>query len=97
MNRNGIRPGVALVLATAVAIATGGSSSAYACQMCFGAQETSMVEGMQLGVLALLGVTLAVQGGCAGFFFYLRRRAKRIADLDLDAEWVKLQGGAARP
>jgi hypothetical protein len=37
-----------------------------------------------------------VQGGFAGFFLYLRRRAKRMADLDLDVEWSKLQGGGSR-
>jgi hypothetical protein len=79
-----------------VAVLIAGSSSAFACPVCFGAEETSIVDGMQLGVLALLGVTLAVQGGCAGFFFYLRRRMKRIADLDLDDEWSKLQGGTPR-
>jgi hypothetical protein len=77
-------------------IVIAGSSSAFACPVCFGAEETSVVEGMQLGVFALLGVTLAVQGGCAAFFLYLRRHMKRIADLDLDNEWLKLQGGAER-
>ena len=39
----------------------------------------------------MLGVTLAVQGGFAGFFFYLRKRAKRIAEDELDSEWSELQ------
>ena len=39
----------------------------------------------------LLGITLAVQGGFVGFFLYLRKRAKRIADVDLDTEWSELQ------
>jgi hypothetical protein len=26
-----------------------------------------------------------------GFFIYLRKRAKRIADVELDAEWSELQ------
>jgi hypothetical protein len=55
-----------------------------------------MVDGTRLGILVLLVITLAVQGGFLGFFLYLRRRAKRIADLDLDIEWAKLQGGASR-
>jgi hypothetical protein len=37
-----------------------------------------------------------VQGAFAAFFFYLRKRAKRIADIDLDTEWSQLQGGASR-
>jgi hypothetical protein len=81
------------------AIVLGGSSSALACPVCFGvfdAADTSMVDGTKLGILALLAITLLVQGAFAGFFLYLRQRAKRIADLDLDIEWSKLQGGASR-
>jgi hypothetical protein len=39
----------------------------------------------------LLAFTVAVQGGFVGFFFYLRNRAKRNADAELDTEWSKLQ------
>ena len=81
---------------TAAAIVIGGSSSALACPVCFGAQETSLVDGTKLGILALLGITLLVQGSFAGFFIYLRKRAKRIAEIDLDTEWSELQGGASR-
>jgi hypothetical protein len=68
--------------------------------VCFGALdgalESSIIDGTKLGILALLGVTLAVQGAFVAFFLYLRRRAKRIADIDLDIEWSELQGGASR-
>jgi len=76
---------------TAVAIVIGGSSTVLACPMCFGAQETSMIDGAKLGVLVLLGVTLAVQGGFLGFFLYLRKRAKNNAEVELDTEWSELQ------
>jgi hypothetical protein len=39
----------------------------------------------------MLAILLAVQGGFVAFFLYLRKRAKRIADLDLDSEWSELQ------
>jgi hypothetical protein len=42
----------------------------------------------------MLGITLAVQGGFAAFFIYLRQRAKRMADADLDTEWSELQRGS---
>ena len=42
------------------------------------------------------GRTVSVQGAFAGFFLYLRQRAKRIAEIDLDTEWSELQGGASR-
>jgi hypothetical protein len=88
--------GLPRVLTTAAAIVIGGSSSAFACPVCFGALETPMVDGTKLGILVLLGITLAVQGAFVGFFLYLRNRAKRIADIDLDTEWSQLQGGASR-
>jgi len=84
------------VLLTVAAAVIGGSSSVFACPMCFGAAETSMIDGAKLGVLVLLGITLAVQGGFVGFFLYLRKRAKRIANIELDTEWSELQGGASR-
>jgi hypothetical protein len=87
---------IARVLVMAVAVLIGGSSSAFACPVCFGAHETSIIDGTRLGVLVLLAVTLAVQGAFVSFFLYLRRRAKRIADIDLDTEWSELQGGASR-
>jgi hypothetical protein len=84
------------VLTMAAAILIGGSSSVFACPVCFGAHETSIIDGTRLGILVLLAITLAVQGAFVGFFLYLRQRAKRIADLDLDIEWSELQGGASR-
>lgn len=86
-------------VATAAVIMIGSGSSVFACSVCFGlvdASDSSMIDGAKLGVLVLLAVTLAVQGGFVGFFLYLRKRAKRIAEVDLDTEWSKLQGGASR-
>ena len=76
---------------TVAAVVIGGGSSVLACPVCFGAEETSMISGTKLGVLVLLAITLAVQGAFVAFFLYLRRRAKRIADLELDSEWSELQ------
>jgi hypothetical protein len=87
------------VLMTAAAIVFGGSSSVFACPVCFGlldAENTSMIDGTKLGILVLLAITLAVQGAFMAFFLYLRKRAKRIAEIDLDIEWSELQGGASR-
>jgi hypothetical protein len=92
MKTKSIRLGITRVLSTAAAVVIGGSSSLLACPVCFGAEETSMIDGAKLGVLVMLGILFAVQGGFVGFFFYLRERAKRIADMELDAEWSELQG-----
>ena len=78
-------------LMTTAVVVIAGSASVLACPMCFGAQETSMVDGTKLGVLVLLAVTLAVQGGFVAFFLYLRKRAKRMAEIDLDTEWSEIQ------
>ena len=72
------RLGLARVLTTAAAIVIGGSSSVFACPVCFGALETPMVDGTKLGILVLLAITLAVQGAFVGFFLYLRNRAKQV-------------------
>jgi hypothetical protein len=87
LRRDGLR-----LWATALFVAIAGGTRVLACPMCFGAEEPSMVDGTKLGVLVLLAITLAVQGGFVGFFLYLRKRAKRIADIELDAEWSELQG-----
>jgi hypothetical protein len=42
----------------------------------------------------MLGLLFAVQGAFLGFFLYLRKRAKRNADDELDHEWSKLQGAS---
>jgi heme/copper-type cytochrome/quinol oxidase subunit 2 len=66
-------------------------SSMLACSLCFGAQETWLVDGTKLGVLVMLVITLAVQGAFVAFFFHLRARAKRMSDIELDTEWSQLQ------
>ena len=81
-------------VATVAAVVIGGGSSVLACPLCFGAEETPLIDGAKLGVLVLLVITFAVQGAFVGFFIYLRNRAKRIADVELDAEWSELQGAS---
>jgi heme/copper-type cytochrome/quinol oxidase subunit 2 len=99
MNMKSIRLGIGRVIMMAAAMVIGGSSPVLACPVCFGlldAEDSSMIDGTRLGILVLLAITLGVQGAFVAFFLYLRRRAKRIADIDLDTEWSKLQSGASR-
>lgn len=84
-------PAIGRTILIALGILLGGSSSVLACPVCFGAEETSMIDGARLGILAMLGITFAVQGGFVAFFLYLRRRAKHAAEIELDAEWTELQ------
>jgi|RhiMetdeSRZDD1v2_1073273.scaffolds.fasta_scaffold224918_5 hypothetical protein len=82
---------IRIAVMTAVAVLIGGGSSVFACPVCFAAEETSMINGTRIGILVLLAVTLVVQGAFVGFFLYLRKRAKQIADMELDTEWSELQ------
>ena len=84
-------------LTTVALVIIGGGSSVLACPMCFGAEETSMIEGTKLGIVVMLGITFAVQGAFAAFFLHLRKRAKRIAEIDLDSEWSELQKPSRTP
>lgn len=87
---------VGFVFLIILLLVAGNTASLEACRMCFGAEETSKTDATRLGILALLAVTLAVQGGFAGFFFYLRKRARLEAELELESEWSDLQKGGSR-
>jgi heme/copper-type cytochrome/quinol oxidase subunit 2 len=76
---------------TAIALLAGGNSTLFACPACFGAEETGMIDGAKLGVLVMLAILLVVQGCFVGFFLYLRKQAKRSAEVELEAEWSELQ------
>ena len=89
-----MRIAVRRAVATVATAPVLGSATVLACPVCFGAEETSMIDGAKLGILVLLVITLAVQGAFVGFFLYLRNRAKRIAEMDLDSEWSELQGAS---
>jgi predicted transporter len=67
------RIGVALMIVAVLALA----DPVLACPVCFGAADSPQTRAMQAGILALLGVTVAILGGFAAFFFiYLRRRMR---------------------
>jgi heme/copper-type cytochrome/quinol oxidase subunit 2 len=80
-----------LVPITVSAVLAGGNSTLLACPACFGAEETGMIDGAKLGVLVMLGILLVVQGAFVSFFLYLRKQAKRNAEVELEAEWSELQ------
>ena len=73
---------------TAIAVMFGGNSVLFACPACFGAEETSMIDGTRLGVLVMLAILLVVQGAFVGFFLDLRKQAKRCAEVELEAGMV---------
>ena len=53
---------------------------ALACPVCFGQSDSPMAWGTNIAIFFMLGVTGAVLAGFAGFFIYLMRRAKLVAE-----------------
>ena len=80
----------------AVLLFTVGSSTVLACPVCFGAEESGMIDATKLGIFVLLVITLAVQAAFVAFFLSLRKHARRAADEELETEWSELQRGAPR-
>jgi len=83
-----------LTWASGVVLMFGSSASLLACPLCFGAEETPLIDGAKLGVMVMLGVLFVVQGAFVAFFLYLRKRARQNADIELDMEWSELQRGS---
>lgn len=52
-----------------------GPSAAVACPVCFGAADGPMLQGSNMGILALLLVTLTMLVAFGAFFWTLSRRA----------------------
>lgn len=68
-------------------------SAAHACPVCWGATDSPMAEGVNNGILFLLGVVLAVQIGFVGLFVAIRRRSRRLEER---RESFKMIDGGAR-
>ena len=74
-----VRIGIRRAFTAAAAVMIGGGTSALAAQAARLEGDTSIMDGAMVGILAMLAITFAMQGAFVGFFFYLRKRAKRIA------------------
>jgi hypothetical protein len=55
-------------------------ASAFACPICFGAGDGPMADGLNAGIVVLLGVTVFVLGGFAVGMIGFARRARRYAE-----------------
>jgi hypothetical protein len=68
------------------------TASILACAACFaGNVDSPLVDGAKSGVWLLLSVTVGVQGAFAAFFIRLWRRARRVRNAEIEAEWSDLQ------
>jgi len=57
---------------------TGGRADA--CAVCFGDTDSTMGQGMNNGILALLAVVAVVQGGFVALFLSIRRRSQKLRE-----------------
>ena len=53
-------------------------SYALACPSCYGAADSPMVDGMNMAILAMLGITGCVLAAISSFFIIMRRRLKQL-------------------
>ena len=63
----------------------------HACDACFGAEDSPLIDGARMGAAALVLVTFGVQGGFVAFFIHLWRRARKASRAELDTEWSEFQ------
>ncbi len=53
--------------------------AARACATCYGASDSPMAQGMNMGILTLLVVVATVLFGIVTFFIYVARKAAKMA------------------
>jgi hypothetical protein len=65
-------PGIALFACAA-------PRSVFACAACYGASDSPLAQGMNWGIMVLLGFVFCVLAAVTGFFIYIIRRANVLA------------------
>jgi hypothetical protein len=63
---------------TALLILLATSRSAFACATCYGASDSPMAQGMNWGILTLLGVIGSVLTGVVAFFVHVGIKSARL-------------------
>jgi len=69
----------ASIIPATIAILVAMSRPAFACPVCFGANDSPMALATNMGIIAMLVVVAGVLTAFASFFIYLMRRAKAVA------------------
>lgn len=64
-----------LLLLAVLALAT---PSAFACATCYGASDSPLAQGMNWGIISLLGVVGSVLFGIVGFFVHVGIKSAKI-------------------
>ena len=65
--------------ALVVVLFTASSGDVWACEVCYGAAESPIIDGMNMSVLFMLGMTYSLIVGAGLSFFLIRRRALHLA------------------
>ncbi|MCH7824892.1 MAG: hypothetical protein IH849_08835 [Acidobacteria bacterium] len=84
---------VAVLIAVAV---LGAVEPAMACPVCFGESDSPMAQGMNNGILLLLGVIGTVQVGFVALFVSFRRRGKAVQERKDSFEVIRGGRGGGR-
>ena len=69
---------------------------AAACPVCFGANDGPILQGSNMGILALLVVTVAVLGVFGAFFISLARRARAVPESPMPLDVMRQPEGDVR-
>lgn len=72
MNRPTLHRFILLLLGTCLAILP---QAVHACATCYGASDSAMAQGMNWGIMTLLGVIGCVLAGIVSFFVFVGRRS----------------------
>jgi hypothetical protein len=70
--------------------------AALACPVCFGQNDSPMALATNAGVMAMLGIVVAVLASFASFFIYLARRARLAAETEAASSTSGPQEGTVR-
>lgn len=87
---NGRKIALAVTLFAAVLVLA--PSVTEACAVCYGAADSALTEGVNNGILVLLGVIATVQVGFVALFLSIRQRA--IRERQRQESFELIRGGA---
>jgi len=62
-----------------VALAVVASSPAFACATCYGASDSPLAQGMNWGIMVLLGFVGVVMTGIVAFFVHVGRNSAKLS------------------
>ena len=62
-----------------VSLAVGAGSPAFACATCYGASDSPMAQGMNWGIMVLLGFIGTVMTGIVAFFVHVGRNSAKMS------------------